>query len=129
MNSRKRILVVDDEVIITRTLRVFLEGTGSYEVRTENSSTKALQAAREFKPDLILLDIVMPDVEGGEVAAQIQGDRDLTGTPIVFLTSLVQKREVRQSGGEIGGFPFIAKPIDPKVVLAVIESHIETHIG
>lgn len=129
MSAKKRILVVDDEVIITRTLKVFLEGTGTYEVRTENSSTKALQAAREFMPDLILLDIVMPDVEGGEVAAQIRDDPDLKGTPIVFLTSLVQQREVRKSGGEIGGFPFIAKPIDPKVVLAVIETHIETHIG
>lgn len=122
MTAKKKILLVDDEAIITRTLRVYLEGTGAYEVRAENQSTKALAAAREFKPDLILLDVVMPDLEGGEVAALIRADDALKGTPIVFLTALVQRREVRQSGGEIGGFPFIAKPIDPDMVIQVIEA-------
>jgi len=122
--TKKKILLIDDEAIITRTLKIFLEGTGSYEVRAENQATKALQAAREFKPDLILLDVVMPDLEGGEVAAQIREDNGLKATPIVFLTALVQRREVRQSGGEIGGFPFIAKPIDPDMVVKVIESHL-----
>ncbi|HET7791185.1 MAG TPA: response regulator [Gemmatimonadales bacterium] len=120
--AKKKILLVDDEVIITRTLKVYLDGTGSYEVRAENDPTKALKAARDFKPDLILLDVVMPDLEGGQVAEQIRGDEALKATPIIFLTSLVQREEVRQSGGHIGGFPFLAKPIDPALVIEVIES-------
>lgn len=121
MTTKKKILLVDDEAIITRTLKTFLEGTGAYEVRAENRATKAVQAAREFKPDLILLDVVMPDLEGGEVAALLRADEALKQTPIVFLTALVQRREVRKSGGEIGGFPFIAKPIEPNIVIEVIE--------
>lgn len=120
--GRKRILLVDDELFITRTMQTFLEGTGGFEVRAENHAGKALKAARDFKPDLILLDVVMPDIDGGQVAALIRADDALKGIPIIFLTSLVSRGEVRESGGDIGGFPFIAKPIDPKTVLKVIGS-------
>ena len=114
--TKKRILVVDDELMITGILNTFLGGTGAYEVQVENHATKALQTARQFKPDLILLDVHMPELEGGEVAALIREDKALKDTPIVFLTALIQRGEVRQSGGIIGGFPFIAKPLDPKMV-------------
>ncbi|HEY6807787.1 MAG TPA: response regulator [Gemmatimonadales bacterium] len=122
MESKKRILLVDDELIITRTLQTFLEGTGKFEVRAENNPKKALKAARDFQPDLILLDVIMPDLDGGEVAELLRADSALKDTPIVFLTSLVSRGEVVDSGGDIGGFPFIAKPIDPKTVLGVIWS-------
>lgn len=120
--TKKKILLVDDEVIVTRTLKIFLDGTGAYEVRVENQATKAVQAARQFKPDLILLDVMMPELEGGEVAALLQEDEALKRIPVVFLTALVQRREVRESGGAIGGFPFIAKPIEPQVVVDTIEA-------
>ena len=122
MKAKKKILLVDDEVIVTRTLKLFLDGTGLYEVRAENDATKAVQTARDFKPDLVLLDVMMPELEGGEVAAQMREDDALKDTPIVFLTALVQRQEVRTSGGGIGGFPFIAKPIEPANVIQVIES-------
>lgn len=121
MNTmKKKILVVDDEIIITRTLKKFLDGTGAYEVRVENDPTQALRVAREFKPDLFLLDIQMPELEGGELAALVQEDAELKKTPIIFLTALVQEREVRKSGGTIGGFPFIAKPLQAKTVIDTI---------
>lgn len=122
MATKKRILLVDDELIITRTLQTFLEGTGRFEVRAENSPKKALKAARDFKPDLVMLDVIMPDLDGGQVAALIRADQALKDTPIVFLTSLVSRGEVLESGGDIGGYPFIAKPIDPKTVMDVIGS-------
>ena len=59
MNNKKRILLVDDEESITRSLKLFLDGTGQYEVRTENRGSLAVQVAREFRPDLIVLDLVM----------------------------------------------------------------------
>lgn len=122
MNTmKKKILVVDDEIIITRTLKKFLDGTGAYEVRVENDPTRALRVAREFKPDLLLLDIQMPELEGGELASLFQEDAELKKTPIIFLTALVQEREVRKSGGMIGGFPFIAKPLQAKTVIDTIE--------
>src|SRR5258706_15639749 len=83
----KKILVVDDEVTITRLLKLNLEKTGAYVVREENRGAKAYAAAREFKPDLILLDVMMPDLDGGEVAAQLQADPLMKGIPIIFLTA------------------------------------------
>jgi two-component system OmpR family response regulator len=117
----KKMLVVDDEPTITRLLKLNLEKTGAYHVREENEGAKAYLAAREFKPDLILLDVMMPDMDGGDVAAKIQSDPLLKGVPVVFLTAAVKKEELNAHGGVIGGFQYIAKPLDVKGVLAVIE--------
>jgi CheY-like chemotaxis protein len=119
----KRILVVDDEASITRTMKVNLERTGAYTVGTENQATHALAAAREFKPDLILLDVMMPDEDGGEVAAQIQADPDLQHVPIVFLTAIVSKEETRGESLDSGGQTFIAKPVDLRSLIQCIEEN------
>ncbi len=108
---KKRILVVDDERNITVFLRSYLEDTGHYMVRTENEGLAAIEVARQFKPDLILLDIMMKDVSGDSLADEIKNDPDLHNTPIVFLTGIVTKDEVEASGGVIGGYAYIAKPI------------------
>ena len=118
---KKKILIVDDELSITRLLKLNLEKNGGFLVRTENEGTKALAAAKEFKPDLILLDVMMPDIDGGDVAAIIQADPLLRNVPVVFLTAAVKKEELDAKGGMIGGFPYIAKPLDVKGVTAVIE--------
>ena len=118
---KKKILVVDDETSITRLLKLNLEKGGAFIVRAENEGAKTLVAAKEFKPDLILLDVMMPDIDGGDVAAIIQADPLLRGVPIVFLTAAVKKEEVEAKGGMVGGFPYIAKPLDLKGVTEVIE--------
>lgn len=123
MEDKKRILLVDDEVAITRTLALYLEGTGRYEVRAENESLEALRTARLFQPHLVLLDVSMPDMDGGELALLIQKDEALVGVPIVFLTALVRPEEVEVIGKEIAGRPFIAKPADPEQVVACIEKY------
>jgi two-component system, OmpR family, response regulator len=117
----KKILIVDDEQAITRLLKLNLENTGAYLVREENEGSKAYAAARDFKPDLILLDVMMPDMDGGEVAAQIQNDPLLKGIPVIFLTAAVKQDELAAHGGKIGGFPYIAKPLDVQGVLDAIE--------
>jgi len=119
--SRKRILVVDDETSITRLLKLNLEQTGNYEVRAENSGARALAAALEFKPDLILLDVMMPDVDGGDVAASLRENPGLRKTPLVFLTAVVNKDELGAPEGTIGGEMYIAKPLNVKGVISVIE--------
>jgi CheY-like chemotaxis protein len=118
---KKKILVVDDESSITRLLKLNLEKGGDFIVRAENEGAKTLAAAKEFKPDLILLDVMMPDIDGGDVAAIIQADPLLRGVPIVFLTAAVKKEEIEAKGGMVGGFPYIAKPLDLKGVTEVIE--------
>ncbi len=121
--TKRRILLVDDEVAITRALAMYLTEHGNCEVRVENTGSRALATAREFRPDLIFLDIVMPDADGGALAAQMGADPVLRATPIVFLTALVSQHETRGGTTEIGGHPFLAKPVDPDVVLACIEQH------
>jgi CheY-like chemotaxis protein len=118
---KKRILVVDDEVSITRLLKLNLERTGQYEVREENAGEMAVPAAREFQPDLIFLDVMMPKISGGEVAAQLRLEPAFRKTPIVFLTAAVKKEELGGPGGKIGGRYYIAKPMSTGEVLAVIE--------
>ena len=120
----KKILVVDDELSITRLLKLNLEKTGSYTVREENLGANCLPAARDFKPDLILLDVMMPDVDGGTVAAQIKADHLLKDIPIVFLTAVVKQEEVKARDGFIGGFPYIAKPLNMRGVLSAIEKYL-----
>lgn len=121
--KRRRILLVDDEVGITRSLALYLQENGECEVRVENAGSRALATAREFCPDLIVLDLVMPDADGGSLAAEIKADPLLKTTPIVFLTALLSQRETRGSSKQIGGHPFLAKPVDPDTVLEYIEKY------
>ena len=122
--AKKRILVVDDEQSLTTLLKLNLEEFGDYEVRVENWPEDALAAAREFKPDLILLDIIMPRLPGGNVAAQIDADPQLKGTPIVFLTAAVRKHQVEENEGIICDHPCLAKPATIDEVVAMIEKHV-----
>src|SRR2546423_10820790 len=109
--TKKRVLIVDDESGFTRLLKLTLERTGRYSVREQNDATNALETAREFQPDLVLLDIVMPKMDGGDVARQITADPMLRNTKIVFLTAIVSKKEATTPGQMIGGFPFLSKPL------------------
>ena len=115
---------MDDEPTITRLLKLNLERTGDYEVRTENAATGALAAAKEFHPNLILLDVAMPGVDGGVLAQRIQETPKLGRVPIVFLTALATKEEVSKSHGMIGGLPFLAKPVDMAEVQSCIRRHL-----
>jgi CheY-like chemotaxis protein len=122
--EKRRILVVDDEADFTSLLKLNLEKTGAYEVREEHCGEHALAAARAFKPDLILLDVMMPHIDGGQVAAQLKADRRLKDTPIVFLTAVVSKEEAKGQKGMIGGHRFITKPVTPEEVMASIEEYL-----
>jgi CheY-like chemotaxis protein len=123
-NEKKRILVVDDEPSITRLLKLNLEQTGDYEVATENVSRAALATAEQFQPDLMLLDVMMPGLDGGNLASALQASPKLKGVPIVFLTAAVTPAEVRERRGLIGGLPFLAKPVNLREVLACLERHL-----
>jgi two-component system OmpR family response regulator len=122
-NAARRILVVDNDFNTTRVIKIILEKTGNYFVLPENDSAKAHQTARDFRPDLILLDIVMPEIDGGEVAARLRNDPELRRTPIIFLTALVTAAEAK-SGLEIDGHSFLAKPINISELVAAIEQHL-----
>jgi CheY-like chemotaxis protein len=109
--EKKRILVVDDRASDSRLMKLCLEETNDYIVREENDARVALSTAEEFQPHLILLDVMMPGMSGGELAACFQASPKLRKVPIVFITALITKKEAEANGGRVGGFPFLAKPI------------------
>jgi len=123
VNEKRRILIVDNDTNATHLVRILLEKTGQYLVLEENNSTRAHSSARIFRPDLILLDVVMPIRDGGEIAAQIRADPELQNTPIIFLTALVTPTEVK-AGVHIDGHPFLAKPVNIQELISTIDEHL-----
>ena len=121
---KKRILVVDDQADITRLLKRGLEETNDYVVREESDPKAALAAAEEFQPHLILLDVMMPGMDGGDLAACFRGSPELKAVPIVFLTAAVTKLEVEAMDGRIGGWPILAKPFVLPEVVACLKHHL-----
>lgn len=110
--TKKRILIIDDEIGFTGMVKINLEATGHYEVRIENHSPIAVQTAREFRPELILLDFIMPEMDGGDVAAKLKEDPLLQSIPIVMVTALVSNKEMGPDGTFVsGGQLMMAKPI------------------
>ena len=117
----QRILIVDDEPAITRSLKLNLQAVPGYEVRTENESTWAIDAARDFRPDLILLDVLMPHLDGCDIAAQIHADPKLKNTPIVFLTALARNEDTGGRAITAGSTVYLAKPVNAQVLIKCIE--------
>ena len=122
MATRKRILVVDDEPDMTLMIRLNLHKTGRFDVWEENDATRALSMARQVRPDLILLDVMMPEMDGGDVLIQLKDDPNLAKVPVIFLTATVLKEEIKNKGGTIGGHPFIPKPFQMKTLLDAIDN-------
>ena len=123
MKEERRILIVDDQWDSTHLVKILLEKIGSYCVLEENDAAKAHQSARDFRPDLILLDIMMPYRDGGEVAAEIEADPGMQRTPIIFLTALVTKAEAK-AGFHIQGHPVVAKPVNISELIKRIEENL-----
>ena len=122
--EKKRILVVDDQASDTQLLKRYLERSDEYEVREVNDAQAALATAEEFQPDLILLDVLMPGKDGGELASCFKANPKLKAVPIVFLTCVVTKEQVRMCGGQIGNYPFVAKPNVLTEVRACVKRHL-----
>ena len=124
---KKRILIVDDEPGFTSLLRISLESDGYYEVQEENDATNAVMAAREFEPDLIVLDIMMPDLDGSDVAARFRETAQFARTPIIFMTALVLGNEAPCGSASRGGNTFLPKTTPIEKLIACIEEKIGKH--
>ena len=121
---KKKVLLVDDEKSFTNLLKLNLEQTGKYDVTVVNWSEDALSTAREFRPDIMLLDIIMPRMPGGNVVAQFEADPDMKDLPIVFFTAAVQRSRLEDMDGIISGRPCLAKPASLEEIVAMIEKQI-----
>jgi CheY-like chemotaxis protein len=118
----RKILLVDDEAGFTELLKMNLERSGAFEVRIENDSTKAVAAARAFMPDAILLDVVMPGMDGGDVQAQLQASPLLAGIPVLMLTALVDSTELSEGAvAQAGTQMVLPKPVNLSLLLRVLD--------
>lgn len=124
--GRKKILIIDDDKNFTKMVKLNLEALGEYEVAVEAEGSRACGAAKGFKPDLILLDIRMPDKDGFETLKILRQDSSTKLTPIVMLTAL-EDEESRRKSMELYGEGYITKPIATEELKARIEDIIERH--
>jgi DNA-binding response OmpR family regulator len=113
-----KILVIDDEPEITDIVETFLTESG-YTVEVENTSKNAMEKARHFKPDVILLDIMMPDIDGYNVCQEIKNDPALTHIPVIFLTGKDRNDDMGRSF-KAGGDMFIKKPFSCERLLEIV---------
>ena len=122
---RPKVLVVDDDVSVTRMAKAFLERIGNFEVEIVNDPQLALISALKFRPDAVLLDVHMPGADGGEVAEAIKAEPILRNPPILFLTGLVDCSGSAQQEVEIDGMKFLGKPFSPKRLVEAINRMLE----
>ncbi len=116
--AKSKILVVDDDPKLSRLVRLVLEKTDLYEVSEENRATNVLARAKGLRPDAILLDVDMPEKDGGQVAKEIAADSTLRQTPVMFLTSLISSSDGREVMA--GGVRFLAKPVNPATLISAV---------
>ncbi len=121
--KQHKILVVDDEKDLAKFIQLILSEDTSFDVITVSDSSKVLPTVLEWKPNLILLDIIMPGLQGNEIAEQIQESSELEGIKIIFITALVKKYEVNENG-VIGGRRFLTKPIDADSLLLAVREEL-----
>jgi len=116
----KKVLIVDDEEDFLQTLGKRLTTEG-YSVIAANNGTDAIALAKSQHPDIIILDIIMPGMEGDEAAAELKGHPLTRNIPVIFLTALRSKTEEKEYGSLVGDHIALAKPLDPEILLDQIK--------
>ncbi len=117
-----KILVVDDEPPIVRLMEFILARQG-HEMLVAVNGEEALAKIRTHKPDLVLLDIMMPRIDGYEVARQVRADPALAHLPIIMLSAKAQEDDIRR-GVDIGVDEYITKPFSPEHLVHVVADHL-----
>ena len=119
--NKKKILLIDDEEDFCFFVKLNLEKTGKFEVLTTTSGANGVILASKERPDLVLLDIIMPEMGGGQVAELLLENPKTRNIPVVFITAIASRREVQSQEGIIGGRSFIAKPVTPEELMAKLD--------
>jgi len=120
--DKKKILIIDDEENFCNLVKKNVEKTNEFEVYTATNGDDGIKLIKEVKPNLILLDIIMPGLDGGDVVSLIRNDSSIQDTPIVFLTSLVRKDEA--GAGFTKGYSLLAKTVTVRELIACIKENV-----
>lgn len=123
-NQPSTVLIVDDVLDNLAVLHDALDETG-YTVLVATNGAAAIQIANQAQPDVILLDAIMPEMDGFEVCRQLKDDINTSSIPVIFMTGLTEAEHVAAAFG-VGGTDYVTKPIRPKEVLARIAAHMQT---
>ena len=123
--ERSKILVIDDEEDFCEFVKWSLENTGRFEVLVSTDGPSGIALAQTEAPELILLDIRMPQMNGAEVADHLLHSDDTRDIPIAFITGLLQKGGVNKGMEYLHGFPFITKPITKDELVKQVDSVFE----
>lgn len=118
----KKVLIVDDEADLVETLKFRLEATG-YAVASAGDGQEGLKRVREETPDLILLDVMMPKMDGYQMCRLLKFDAKFKDIPIIMLTARGQEQD-KVTGQQVGADAYMTKPFDSKALLAKIEEFI-----
>lgn len=121
--DKKRILIVDDEPDLVETLSFRLEASG-YEVIKADDGQKGLDKARSEKPDLIILDLMLPKLDGYKVCRMLKFDEAYKDIPIILFTARAQEQD-KKMGQDVGADGYITKPFEPQALLAKIQELIK----
>ena len=124
-NEKEALLLVDDNPTNLQVLYQTLETTGCKLLVAKNGET-ALAIAQKASPDLILLDIMMPGIDGFEVCRRLKGDPDTAGIPVIFLSALTETKDKVQ-GLQLGAVDYVSKPFQPDEVIARVNTHLTIH--
>ncbi len=121
-----KILYVEDEIDIQAIAKLALENIGGFEVKICSSGQEALEKVECFSPDLIILDVMMPGMDGPKTMEELRKIEAISTTPVIFMTAKVQQTEV-ESYKSLGALNVISKPFDPMTLASTIKSIWDTH--
>ena len=121
---KKKILIIDDEENFCKLVKKNIEQAGEFEVHIATNGEVGIRLARELKPDLILLDIVMPVMDGSDVISIIRNDKSIKDTPIVFLTSIIREEEAGSQASFTQGYSLLAKTATVGELIACIKKNV-----
>jgi CheY-like chemotaxis protein len=121
MKTLSRIMMVEDEADIQIVARVALEAVGGFSVEMCSSGIEALERIRTISPDLVLMDVMMPGLDGPSTLKKLRSQPDTAAYPVIFMTAKVQAHEVSQYK-EIGALGVISKPFDPMALASTVKA-------
>jgi two-component system alkaline phosphatase synthesis response regulator PhoP len=122
--EKKKVLIIDDEENFCKLVKKNIERTGEFEVHTATNGEEGIRLVREIKPNLVLLDIVMPEMDGADVATQIRDDKSIEDTPIVFLTAIIREEESDSQPSFTRGYALLSKTATIKELIACIKENV-----
>ncbi|MHC9540841.1 MAG: response regulator transcription factor [Vulcanimicrobiota bacterium] len=117
----EKILVAEDEQDIQKVIKITLKFKGGFNVSFANNGLEVLEHVKQDKPSLIILDVMMPRMDGYETCRRLKADPDTSSIPVVFLTAKAQEKEIEE-GLKLGAIDYIKKPFEPDEFVAKVKS-------